>query len=238
MRNLASFPVLIAASLLLGCSGSDPDPDDEAGEADTDTSSDSGDSDSTEGDETGVDASPLCIDFCAQQADCSGFAAPNCLEMCEKSRDNLSEAGADCQAAADAAFSCMTDAACDGWDAAALPDGSCFQAVWTDQLSVCTAPAYFPGWDACAANCHHAMIECEVDVPYVSTYTSFSDCFYECKLNRGLDVEFGCIETALPGMACELELECEVLEAFLNDSPDAAPMCDELYETHASTCGG
>jgi len=176
-----------------------------------------------------------CDAFCAKQQACSDFPLEDCSAECQQTRADFDGTPESCRQAVDASLACMAEQACDGWAAAALASGSCGPAL-AEQLDVCGAAAYFAGWDACVSTCTHSVNECHVDVPRLSTWASYETCRSECILNKELDAAAGCLDESLAYAACEVALDCSVLQDHLNGAVDAAPACQALADAWAEAC--
>jgi len=96
----------------------------------------------------------------------------------------------------------------------------------TGQLAACDGGAgYFPGWDAIVQSCHHAVTECHVDVPNVSTWLDDESCWGESKLTALDAYDHGCSDKELAYQACVRDLPCATLEAYLRGNASSAPAC-------------
>jgi hypothetical protein len=154
---------------------------------------------------------------------------------CEQTRSVFVDASDACKQAVDAGLSCMAEQPCGSWANASLAEGACGAAL-VQQDELCGDPAYFAGWDACVSTCTHAVTECHVDVPELSTWMSYENCRSECLLNKEFDASAGCLEESLAYAACQITLDCRTLQNHLQGVPGAAPRCDALATAWADAC--
>jgi len=178
---------------------------------------------------------PACADFCVQEQACSDFPLQDCQDQCAWTYDIYVDTSPACQAAVDDAFKCMAAQPCDGWSDASLPSGACAAAIAAENAA-CTGAGFFAGWDACVATCRRAVDECHVDIPNVSTWTSYEQCWGECKFNKLTDADAGCVVEGLAYDKCEIALECSTLQQYLGGDASAAPDCAALSQAWANAC--